>query len=344
MHNITARIPAHEKKYPIIIGRGAIAELGKIIEELNPVSNVIAVFDESICGYAEKIKKSIGNCGMIPVKSGEKSKSLKEAERISEELLKSGANRRSVLINIGGGMLTDLAGFVASIYMRGIRFINVPTTLLGMVDAAIGGKTGVDLGEAKNMIGHFHHPSAVIEDIDFLESLPDRSIKEGLVEVIKMAAMLDKNFFSFLENNIPETVGCDTDLLEQCISRAVELKTSVVEQDEMDKSARMFLNFGHTVGHALEAVSSFKISHGEAVSVGMVAEIRITKSMETEQVEALLQKIGMPTEIPKEFTLKTLMPFMLNDKKNLSEDLRMAVPSTIGKGEIRSFDPHTIEL
>ncbi|MBU2213179.1 3-dehydroquinate synthase [Patescibacteria group bacterium] len=344
MYNLTVRVPAQENTYQIIIGQDAIAELKNILNSLQSIDNTVVLYDENVNEYAKKVKEIAVSKEMIPVTPGEHSKTIEETKRISQVLLKTGMNRNSLLINVGGGMLTDLAGFVASIYMRGIRCIHVPTTLLGMVDAAIGGKTGVDLGDAKNMIGHYHHPSAVIEDIDFLETLPSKQLQEGIVEVIKVASMLDNKFFSFLEDNIEKILNRDAEELEQCIRRAVGLKVSVIEKDERDSSSRLFLNFGHTVGHALEAASSFTISHGEAVAIGMVAEMKITNSPEIERVQNLLEKTGVSTVIPKEFSTETLIKLMGNDKKNISTDIRMTVPRILGEGEIRDFDPSTLNV
>jgi len=343
MHTALVSIPAIKREYPVIIGQGAIAELPSLLKSLGPVEGVFIIFDENVRAYAERIRTTLAEGSLISVPPGETSKSLKEAQRILQKLLDDGASRQSVLINVGGGMITDLGGFVASVYMRGIRCIHVPTTFLGMVDASIGGKTGVDLDETKNIIGHYHHPSAVIEDIDFLSDLPSHHLREGLVEVVKIATMLDATFFSFLEEHVEEILRKDTAILEQCICRAVELKASVVEGDERDQEERMFLNFGHTIGHALEAASSFKISHGEAVGIGMVAEMNLARSPDAERVRTILQKIDMPTEMPKEYRMETLLPLMRHDKKNTATEIRIAVPKVLGKGDLLTLDPVTLK-
>jgi len=344
MFKFTARVPAQESNYPIIIGHGAISELENILDSLQPIDSVVILFDEHVRELAKKVNEIVEAKEMVSVTPGEHSKTIEEVKRISQKLLEIGMNRNSLLINVGGGMITDLAGFVASIYMRGIRCIHVPTTLLCMTDAAIGGKTGVDLGEAKNIIGHYHHPSAVIEDISFLTSLPQKHLQDGVVEVIKIATMLDKQFFSFLEDNLEKILNHDPETLEQCIRHAVELKVSVIEKDEKDSSTRLFLNFGHTVGHALEAASSFSITHGEAVGIGMIAEMKIANSPDIERVQNLLERTGVSTAIPKEFSSETLIQLMQNDKKNISNDIRMTVPKMLGEGEIRDFDPSTLNV
>jgi len=336
-------IPAVKREYPVIIGQGAIAELPRMLKSLGPVEGIFIIFDENVRAYAERIRATLAEGSLISVPPGETSKSLKEMQRILHNLLDNGASRQSVLINVGGGMITDLGGFVASVYMRGIRCIHVPTTFLGMVDAAIGGKTGVDLDETKNIIGHYHHPSAVIKDTDFLSALSSHHLCEGLVEVIKIAAMRDAAFFSFLEEHAEEILRKDAATLGQCICRAVELKASVVEEDERDQGERMFLNFGHTIGHALEAASSFGISHGEAVSIGMVAEMNLARSPDANRVRTILQKIEMPTEIPQKYGIETLLPLMRHDKKNTDAKIRIAVPRVLGKGELLHLDPTTLK-
>ncbi|PIR50029.1 3-dehydroquinate synthase [Candidatus Peregrinibacteria bacterium CG10_big_fil_rev_8_21_14_0_10_54_7] len=343
MRTSLVSIPAIKREYPVIIGQGAIAELPRLLKSLEPIDGVFIVFDVNVREHAERVRTVLGEGSLVSVSPGEASKSLKEVQRILRKLLDDGASRQSVLINVGGGMITDLGGFVASVYMRGIRCIHVSTTFLGIVDAAIGGKTGVDLDETKNIIGHYHHPSAVIDDTDFLSALSSHHLCEGFVEVIKIAAMRDAAFFSFLEEHVEEILRKDAATLEQCICRAVELKASVVEGDERDQEERMFLNFGHTIGHALEAASSFGISHGEAVSIGMVAEMRLTRSSEADRVCALLQKIEMPTEIPQKYGIETLLPLMLHDKKNTDAKIRIAVPRVLGKGELLHLDPVTLK-
>ncbi|MFH0851758.1 MAG: 3-dehydroquinate synthase [Candidatus Peregrinibacteria bacterium] len=343
MHTSLISIPAGKRDSPVIIGQGALSELPRLLKSLEPVDSIFILFDEHVLNFAKLVHADSAGSVLIPVPSGEASKSLQETERILRQLLDHGASRQSVIITVGGGMMTDLGGFVASIYMRGIRCIHVPTTLLCMVDAAIGGKTGVDLGEMKNIIGHYHHPSAIIEDTDFLATLPPRRLREGLVEVIKIAAMRDADFFSFLEEHCEEILRKDAVMLERCICRAVELKASVVAGDEQDQAGRLFLNFGHTIAHALEAVSSFGISHGEAVSIGMIAEMSIVRSPDTERVRTLLRNIDMPTEIPEEYGLEKLIPFMRHDKKNIAGKIRIAVPRTLGRGELLDLDPSTLQ-
>ncbi|MDD5751001.1 MAG: 3-dehydroquinate synthase [Candidatus Peribacteraceae bacterium] len=343
MHTSSVTISAGRHEYPVVVGQGTITELPHLLKSLEPIDGMFIVFDENVREHAERVRTVLGEGSLISVPPGEASKSLKEVQRILRKLLDSGASRRSVLINVGGGMITDLGGFSASIYMRGIRCIHVPTTFLGMVDASIGGKTGVDFDEMKNVIGHYHHPSAVVEDTDFLSDLSQHHLCEGLVEVIKIAVMCDAGFFSFLEEHVKEILRKDAALLEQCICRAVELKASVVKGDERDDGKRMFLNFGHTIGHALEAASSFRISHGEAVGIGMVAEMNLVRSSDVERVRMLLREIDMPTEMPEEYGMETLLPLMRRDKKNTAAGIRMAVPRVLGKGELLHLDPATLK-
>jgi 3-dehydroquinate synthase len=328
---ITLTPPAPSTAYDIVVGSGILNNLSKIIEKTGSVDNVIVLHDEALRDVAEGIASSVDG-HLISVASGEASKSMTEVERITNEMLEVKATRQSLLINVGGGMITDLGGFVASLYMRGISCIHIPTSLLSMVDASIGGKTGVDIGTTKNILGRFNHPHAVIADIDLLQSLPDDQMRDGLTEVIKIAAMRDASFFSELEEDVQKILDRDAKALTNCIAHAIQLKADVVEQDEKEADLRMQLNFGHTVGHALETLSEFSISHGKAVSIGMVEEMRLTGAEGSERVLELLQKIEMPVEMPKEYKREDLWTVMQSDKKVSQGDVRIAVPKSIGEG------------
>ncbi|MDO8649031.1 MAG: 3-dehydroquinate synthase [Candidatus Peregrinibacteria bacterium] len=323
---------------PVHIGEGMLIELHQFIEKLGNFDGFFILHDAAVKTVAKDIASHLQKAHLISVPSGEASKSLHEVERIASSLLALGATRQSLLLNVGGGMLTDLGGFVASMYMRGIGCVHIPTTLLGMVDASIGGKTGVDLGTVKNLLGAFHHPRAVIADIRLLSTLPDTQFCEGLVEVIKIAAMLDANFLEYIEKNMKKILAKESSVLLSCIEKAVSLKVQIVEEDERDQTKRLFLNFGHTIGHAVEAVSDFTISHGKAVSIGMIAEMQLADLKGVDRMKHLLEEINMPTVIPDTCKPQTLLRAMQSDKKVISRDLRIAVPREFGKGEIITLD------
>lgn len=338
MKPLKLTIPARPKEsYPIVVDREAIEKIANLVQNLHKVDTCIVLYDKKVEKIAESISRSLNKCPMIAVPSGEHSKSLTQVGRIMEDLLLKDATRHSLLINVGGGMLTDLGGFVASVFMRGMRYIHVPTSLLGMADAAIGGKTGIDLGSMVNIIGTFSHPEAVIIDIDVLSSLPDTQLSEGLVEVVKMAAMVDHEFFGWLEENIDKVLDRDEQAINVCIQNAVRMKVEVVQKDEKDVGHRLWLNFGHTVGHAVEALSHFSISHGKAVSIGMVCEMNIANTEGYERVLKLLEQLDMPTSIPLEFRSAAMWDVMQNDKKTIGENVRIAVPKKIGTGDIQSI-------
>ncbi|MBI3618774.1 3-dehydroquinate synthase [Candidatus Peregrinibacteria bacterium] len=335
MRTVTLRPPAtRNASYSILIGEESLKELPKLIGTLGHFDSVAILHDEAVAPVAENLQKRLTASCRVSIPSEERSKSLKEVARIVSELLRNGVTRQSLLLNVGGGMVTDLGGFVASVYMRGIAFLNVPTTLLGMVDASVGGKTGVNLREAKNVIGHYHHPKAVIIDIHMLESLPEEQFREGLVEVIKIAAIADAAFFETFERELPALLARDNDALCSCIADAVRLKAQIVGDDVQDEGRRLLLNFGHTVGHALEVLSNFHLSHAKAISIGMVQEMSLARTKDAPRVTALLQAIGMPTEFPENCATDDLFAIMQKDKKTLDHDERFAAPTTIGMGAV----------
>lgn len=320
----------------ILIGAGLRKASVSLLENLRP-DRVVVLYDESIEHVAREVQQALPGSSAIGVRSGDASKSLTEVERITTAMLQAGCTRQSVLVNVGGGMITDLGGLIAGIFMRGIACVHVPTTTLAMVDAAIGGKNGVNLGATKNMLGVIAHPAAVVIDTELLKALPAMVLAEGLVEVIKIAAIADAAFFSWLEHNIAKVIAKDLAACEECIANAVALKARIVEQDERDELVRLHLNYGHTVGHAVEANSRFALSHGKAVSIGMVAESRMTGRHGLERIEALLKHVGMPTELPKDVPSTVLWELMQHDKKNIGGQVRVAVPNRLGSADVRSI-------
>lgn len=334
MKNIGLSITEHEKTCRILIDVCAIDHMKEYFNRWSVSARpLIILFDEAVESVAKKIADQIDDSHLISVHSGEASKSLEEVERITKEMLKLGVNRHSMIVNVGGGVLTDLGGFVASIYMRGIPFFNVPTTLLGMVDAGIGGKTGVNLGMTKNILGTFSHPYGVIIDTSTIETLSDDHMREGLAEVVKITAMRESEAFSWLEEHIDQILQRDQNALLECIEQAVRLKVNVVELDEKEGTfMRMQLNFGHTVGHAIETASGFGISHGKAISIGMATEMNMRNTKDRARVISLLQHIGMPTEIPDGMNADELWNIMLSDKKVSKGKVIIAAPSFIGAG------------
>lgn len=340
----TTCVPAHSsaKMAPIHIGEGALNLLPSLVEQ-GHYDTVTILHDRAVEGAAASAQHGIANAILLPLPSGEASKSLMEVGRIAEILAHRGATRRSLLISMGGGVTTDLGGFVAANYMRGIDVINVPTSLLGMVDAAIGGKNAVNVGGVKNLMGSVHHPVAVVEDLATLQTLPDAQIPEGLAEIIKIAAMTSIELFALLERNIASILERQRDVLEECIAMAVAAKMKIVEQDPFDVGVRNYLNYGHTIGHAEEALSHWTVHHGQAVGRGMAAELAFSSlpREERQRIVALSKRAGLKTEV-SDHTAEEFWSKMCNDKKAGPEGIRIAVPSAIGTGSLHMLKKETL--
>lgn len=282
---------------------------------------------------------------LLAVPAGEQSKTLSFVEKVCRSLLNAGAKRDSVLLGLGGGVIGDLAGFAASIFMRGIPFVAIPTTLLSMGDSSVGGKTGVDLPEGKNLVGTFSQPAVIIMDPMLLKTLSDREFRNGLAEVIKHSIIADAKFFGFLRKNAQAILVRKPKTLEKMIRWSVRIKLKIVERDEKESvkrvpGGRMLLNYGHTVGHALEALSNFTLPHGEAVSIGMVAENRVAlgknllREKDAQEILQLLKHCGLPTKIPPNYSALEINRALAIDKKNIHGKLYFALPIKIGKAKV----------
>lgn len=312
---------------------------GRLLAELLPKSaRVIAIADANIDRCQADL---LAPFEKIIIGQGESVKTLHTVEELVRELVSREADRSTFLLGIGGGIVTDITGFVASIYMRGIRFGFVPTTLLAQVDASVGGKNGVNLDGYKNMMGCFNQPDFVICDSTLLNSLPDREFRAGMAEMIKTAIIGDEELFELFERTTPEQLRDDTELLSQAIERAVRVKTSIVERDEREAGERRLLNLGHTIGHAIEKCSR-KMLHGEAVAAGMgvvvryAAERGVCSAECAERVLALLDKYGLPSASPIE--MRELRKAILRDKKRRGNTLAFILPERIGKCKIEEVE------
>lgn len=269
--------------------------------------------------------------------AGESTKTRATWARLSDEMLEQGLRRDSAIIALGGGVVGDLAGFVAATYLRGIPYAQVPTTLLAMLDASVGGKTGVDTAHGKNLIGAFHPPAIVIADPLTLLSLPDRIYRAGLAEAVKHGLIADAEYFRWIETSARRIVARDLDVLTHLIARSVELKAAVVSQDEREGGIRAILNAGHTIGHGLEHQSRYLLPHGEAVALGLIAECRIAERMAlapvglAERVLGLLRTLGLPTRAGTSVNVPQVLEAMLLDKKNRDGTVRLALPTGLGR-------------
>jgi 3-dehydroquinate synthase len=273
---------------------------------------------------------------IIDFPAGEASKDIKTSLRIVDQLMEMGADRTSALVALGGGVVGDITGFVASIYMRGIPYVQVPTTLLAQVDSSIGGKTGIDLSTGKNLIGTFYQPKGVFIDLAFLKTLEPQELKNGLAEVVKYGIIDDLELFSILETKAKDIANQDADLLEDIVTRSCRIKKGVVEIDEQEKGLRRILNFGHTIGHAIETESGYTIPHGDAVSMGMVAASILSERMhylaagERERIIALIRAIKLPDRIPANLSLEGICTHMKGDKKKAGDALNLVLLKKIG--------------
>jgi 3-dehydroquinate synthase len=302
------RIPVNlgPRSYSILVGVGALAQVGPELRQLEPGRKVALVSDAGILGlHGGTVRRSLGEAGFevtdILVPDGEAAKTLDVARAAWDRLVDAGFDRTSTIVALGGGAVGDLAGFVAATYMRGMNLVQVPTTLLAQVDASIGGKTAIDHPRAKNLIGAFHQPRLVLTDPAVLTSLPERKFRSGLAEVIKHGIVLDAAYFRDLEEHLTDVLRRDLPTLERVVAGSCRIKASVVERDEQEAELRAVLNYGHTIGHALEAVTSYKRwAHGEAIALGIVAEARLAEKLgvagaeTTERQRRLLERSGLP--------------------------------------------------
>jgi len=321
----------------IALGRHHLSAMGEYDVIVGQVANLpygnIIVTDENVAKYHLKkfnIKKSI----VIP--AGEEHKNLETVSRLWKAFLENGLDRKSVVVALGGGVIGDLTGFAASTYMRGIDWIAVPTTLLAMVDASIGGKTGFDLPEGKNLIGSFHPPKLVAADPSLLRTLSDRDLRSGMAEVVKHGIIADPELFALCSNGMDWVKNN----LEEIVKRAMAVKIKIIEDDPYEKGIRAALNLGHTVGHAVELVSGFTLSHGESVAIGMVVEaayaarVGLASRSAVEAIESTLEKLGLPTRIPDGKSHEAIIRAMKVDKKKNAKSIRFALPAEIGKVEL----------
>lgn len=328
--------------YPIAIGEGLIDSIHAHLLDL-PRTHRLALITDSTVGalYAERVRAGLGRqAEMITIPAGESQKTRETWATITDQLLSAEIGRDSALLALGGGVIGDLTGFVAGTYMRGIQYIQIPTTLLSMVDASVGGKTGVDTPAGKNLVGVFHRPSTVIIDPQVLATLPLTHLRSGFAEVIKHGVIADRDYFAQVAESVGRMVAPESrnsGALTSLIVRSVQIKADVVASDERESGRRRILNFGHTIGHAVEAASSYSLLHGEAVSIGMALESRLAEKAgiaekgTTEKLEVVLTNAGLPRLLPSGISTDEMMRLMQADKKNRAGKIEFALPTRIGK-------------
>ncbi len=341
VHTVPVETPS--ARYPVYVGPRLLPALRERMEPLIRGRVFVLTSPPVWALWGEAFLASFGpdrEPTVLFLPPGESAKRLTEIERLLEELAAAGADRASLLIAFGGGIVGDMGGFLAAIYMRGIPYVQVPTTLLAQVDSSVGGKTGANLGAGKNLVGAFHHPQAVFADVDLLATLPARELRAGLMEVVKAGIIRDAGLFALLEGRAADLLGepgaRKTELLTEVVARAVAMKAGVVALDEREAGLRMILNLGHTVGHAIEAVTGYReLLHGEAVGWGMLAAIRVALARKTlrpkdaERAECLIHALG---QLPRfRASSQALLAATARDKKSSAGTRRFVLPCAIGQ-------------
>ena len=331
----TINVALDDRSYPIVIGRGLL-DGGFGLGEYVHGADCLVVSNETVAPlYVDKLLPNLAGCEIahINLPDGESFKTVATMQKILDKLVASGANRDTTVIALGGGVVGDIAGFAAACYMRGVAYIQVPTTLLAQVDSSVGGKTGVNHEKGKNLIGAFHQPQVVLIDTDTLNSLPVRELKAGLAEVIKYGAICDRDFFAWLESNMGSLLEKDPEALAHAIQRSCELKAEVVAQDERESGRRAILNFGHTFGHAIEHCLGYgQWLHGEAVAAGMVmaAELSGIAAADRARLSELITAAGLPTQAPA-IGSEQWLDAMGMDKKVRQKQLRFVLLRSLGE-------------
>jgi len=331
-----------DASYDILIGRGLVAELPTLVKAACPASRYAIVTDSHVAKlYGEKL---VARCRdaklhveLLEFPAGEWNKTRETWAGLSDRMLAAQLGRDSAVIALGGGVVGDLAGFVAATYLRGIPYVQVPTTLLAMIDSSIGGKTGVDVPAGKNLLGAFHQPHLVVADLDVLGSLPPAQLAAGMAEAVKHGVIADRDYFDALEQEHAAVTARDAGTLERVVRRSVEIKAEVVAADERDAGRRAILNFGHTLAHAIETTAKFTTLHGEAVAIGMAYEARLAEALgiaepgTADRVRRLLDRYNLPLELPESATADALVAAMQLDKKARDGAVRFALPQAIGR-------------
>ena len=339
----TVRIALGKRSYPVIIGGGLLDQAALWREHL-PGGKILVVSNEIVAPlYLERVCNAIGNSTIqsLVLADGESSKTVRNWSRIIDQLIAMKAGRDACLVALGGGVIGDICGFAAAAYMRGVAFIQVPTTLLAQVDASVGGKTAVNHNKGKNLIGAFHQPAAVFADTDTLKTLPQREFLAGLAEVVKVGAIGDPAFLDWLELEATRIVSRDTHTLTRLIEHSVRYKAEVVAADELESGVRVLLNFGHTFAHALETVTGYsRLLHGEAVSIGMVIAATLSESRGlcaagmSQRLAKLLTALGLPVAVPDGVETDAIIEAMALDKKALAGQTRLILLTAAGRAVI----------
>ncbi len=345
MRPIKLIVKTNSERYPIIIGRNLISNLSRIFKK-NSINfkKCLLVLDKNIPNrYVKQILRSLKKYEVYKViyNANEKNKNQKNVNKILDLLLQKNFSRDDCLISFGGGITGDVAGFAASLFKRGLKFVNIPTTLLSQVDSSVGGKTGINTSQGKNLVGSFYQPKIVISDVDVLKSLPFRELVCGYAEIVKHALIANKKFYRFLDKNINEVLKLKSPTIEKSIYESCKVKKTIVEKDEKEKNLRKILNFGHTFAHAYEASLNFskKLNHGEAVILGMKSAFEFSHSRKlitTKEFDSAIKHLNnsyFPVSIKNYFTINKInqiISYMMRDKKNNSKNIKLMLIKKIG--------------
>ena len=340
------RVDLGERSYDILIGSGLLSQAAEHLQSLKLGKHGVIITDTNVePRYAGPLREALGKGGItvevLSVPAGEGSKSLRQADRIFEKLPSLGLDRQSFVIALGGGVVGDLAGFVAASYLRGLALVQMPTSLLAQVDSSVGGKVGVNLPQGKNLVGAFYQPRLVLADTDTLATLPARELRSGFAEVIKHGAIRDAGFFEWLEREYKQVLALHPDAVARVVRRCCEIKAEVVSADERESGLRAILNFGHTLGHAMESLSEYVgLLHGEGISMGMCCGARLSvkraglSEEEAGRVGDLIAASGLPTRLGGSFKLEELLAAARLDKKARNSKLRFVLLKRLGEAVV----------
>jgi 3-dehydroquinate synthase len=341
---VTIRVPLREQRdasYDIVIGRGALGVVPTLLGQQCPAAAYAVISDSHVAKlYGEKLVATLHDAtlhaDLFTFPAGEWNKTRETWASLSDRMLAAHFGRDCAVIALGGGVVGDVAGFVAATYLRGVPHVQLPTSLLAMIDSSIGGKTGVDVPAGKNLLGAFHQPRLVVADLDLLASLPPVQLSAGLAEAVKHGVIADAEYFAFLEKEHAAILAKDPAVLERVVRRSVEIKAAVVAEDEREVGRRAILNFGHTLGHAIEATSKYEVLHGEAVAIGMALEARLAEALgvaakgTAQRVIHLLERYRLPVVRPDGANVDDLLEAMRGDKKVRKGKIRFALPTEVG--------------
>ena len=346
----TVKVDLGANSYKLFIGEKIFGEVEKFISRSDFTKKILVVTDTNVFkNCAEDFTKNLcGDFEIFSIEAGETSKTLQEAEKIYTKAIELGLDRKSLIIALGGGVVGDLAGFVAATYLRGVNFIQVPTTLLAQVDSSVGGKTAVNHALGKNLIGAFYQPKAVFIDLETLRTLPEREIKSGLGEVVKYGIISDEKFFSYLEQNAKKILNRDVEVMEKIIKRSCEIKADVVSRDEKESNLRRILNFGHTIAHVIEEETNYKkYRHGEAVAVGILGAAYISEelgkisSAEVQRLKNLFENLNLET-FCENLDVEKMYRAAFRDKKTVGGKINWVLMKNFGEVEIVSDVPENV--